>query len=199
MNSFKLVQRPQLWLAALVLAAPLLAWAGPGAHGPDGEHLDGPGAQAHAPAGHAPRLEAHTDLFELVATLAGGELTLLIDRYATNEPVLGAQVEVAAGEAKAVAKFHADHGDYAVADEAFLKAISRPGEHALVITVTAGADADLLDGVLKVSEAAQPAREGGVPRAWAWAVLVLAAFVLVLGVAWRVRIGGASVSNGGAA
>ena len=149
-----------LFLAALpalvvLLAAQAPAIAGPGAHGPGGEHLDAPAAAAGA--AHAvPRFEAETDAFELVARLAGAELSILIDRYETNEPVLGAQVEIESGGLKAVARFHADHGDYAVDDPAMLKRLATPGEHAIVITVRAGQDSDLLDGTLVVGP-------GGVP------------------------------------
>ena len=82
--------------------------------------------------------------------MQGGELSLLIDRFETNEPVRQATVEVASGNAKAQARFHADLGDYAVDDAALLTLLSQPGEHALVITVTAGEDSDLLDAVLQV-------------------------------------------------
>lgn len=154
------VHRRGLGRAALLLIAALAcpalpALAGPGAHGPNGEHLDTPAAAAGAAAAAVPRLEAKSELFELVATLSGGELSMLIDRYETNEPVLQARVEVEADGHKATAKFHADLGDYAIDDEAFLKALSQPGEHALVFTVIAGEDSDLLDGTLSV-------REGGV-------------------------------------
>jgi hypothetical protein len=192
-------------LAAAALAAALLATlpvqAGPGAHGPNGEHLDGPAA-AQAPTNAVPRLETHSEAFELVATLAGGELSLLIDRYETNEPVLNATVEIEFEGHSAKAKFHDDHGDYAVADEAFLKALSAPGEHALVFTITAGDQADLLDGVLKVTAEGAAAAEGhghshdhatssaddqghagdhgGTPR-WTWAAGIVAALGAVAG------------------
>lgn len=141
------VSPPRVRVAGLLLLACGLAQAAPGAHGPNGEHLDAPAASSSA-GKVAPRLEAHTDLFELVARLGGGELSILIDRYATNEPVLDASVEVESGGLKAAAAFRADHGDYAIADAALLKRLSATGEHALVITVQAGADADLLDGTL---------------------------------------------------
>lgn len=142
-------------LLSAALAFPALpALAGPGAHGPNGEHLDAPAAAAGTSVAAVPRLEAHSELFELVATLSGGELSLLIDRYETNEPVLGARVEVEARDRKATATFHADHGDYAIDDAAFLQALSEPGEHALVFTVIAGDDSDLLDGTLSVREGA---------------------------------------------
>jgi hypothetical protein len=136
-------------LMHLAMSAPALA--GPGAHGANGEHLDAPSQQARASS--VPKLEAKSELFELVATLGGGELSILVDRFDTNEPVLNAKVEVEEGGLKAVARFHADHGDYAVDDPAFLKALARPGEHALVFTIAAGTEHDLLDGTLRVSSA----------------------------------------------
>jgi hypothetical protein len=158
------VIRARTRFAGLVLLGFGMAHAGPGAHGPGGEHLDAP--QGTASAGTAaPRLEAQTELFELVARLGGGELSILIDRYATNEPVLNASVEVESGGLKAKATFHADHGDYAVDDAALLKRLSTAGEHALVITVQAGAEADLLDGTLVVGAAPTANAHGHGPDA----------------------------------
>jgi membrane fusion protein, heavy metal efflux system len=135
-------------LVTLILLLGGVAWGAPGAHGPGGEHLD---THTHASGGtSAPRLEAQSELFELVARLDGDELSILIDRYETNEPVLGAVVEVAFGDLKAKATFHADHGDYAVDDKTMLEALAAPGEHGLVFTVTAGEEVDLLDGTLVV-------------------------------------------------
>jgi hypothetical protein len=133
-----------------LLALPVLA--APGAHGPNGEHLDGP-AGATGSTDASPRLEAKSEAFELVATLAGGELSVLVDRFETNEPVLNARVEVESGKLKANAKFHADHGDYAVDDPALLAALGKPGAHPLVITVIAAKDSDLLEGTLQVTDA----------------------------------------------
>jgi cobalt-zinc-cadmium efflux system membrane fusion protein len=141
-------------LAVLFFAFISSAFAGPGAHGPGGEHLDAPGGHAHGAAA-APSLEAKSELFELVARLERGELSVLVDRFETNEPVLGGQLEVARGNVKAKAKFHADHGDYAIDDAAFLKVIAQPGDHPLIFTLVAGNESDLLEGVLRV--AAPPA------------------------------------------
>lgn len=137
-------------LALLLATTPALA--GPGAHGPDGEHLDAPASMRSASA--LPRIEAHTDAFELVAQLGAGELAIFIDRYASNAPVLGAKLEVESGALKAVAAFRPEQGDYAVTDAAMLKALATPGEHGLVFTLVAGTDSDLLDGTLKVAAAA---------------------------------------------
>jgi len=140
---------------------------------------------------------------------------MLIDRFATNEPVLNAQVEVESGGLKAKAPFHDDIGDYAVADEAMLKLLATPGEHAIVITVIHGNESDLLDGTLKVSAAqAQEAAEAphshdhaggddhghehttGSCKLWT-GVGVIAAMLIAVA-AWR-RRAGAKTWNGGQA
>jgi hypothetical protein len=136
---------------SLLAAVPLACWAGPGAHGPNGEHLDAAQTARAGARQASPRFEAQSDLFELVGTLAGGELSIMMDRFETNEPVLKAQVEVESGGVKAIAKFHDDTGDYSVDDPAMLKKLSAPGEHPLVIMILAGKDSDLLDAVLRVA------------------------------------------------
>jgi hypothetical protein len=170
----------KLSLAALLLALASHAGAAPGAHGPNGEHLDAP-VQAGS-SGAVPKLEAKSELFELVATLSGGELSILIDKFATNEPVLGGHVEVESGALKAVARFHADHGDYAVDDPKLLAALGKPGEHPLVFTVAAAGETDLLDGSLKVG-AAQDDHGHEHDSVFSVRNAVLAALVLLAGVA----------------
>ena len=133
-------------LSALLMIATTTTMAGPGAHGPNGEHLDGPAKMRAASA--LPRVETKSESFELVAELRPSELVIVVDRYETNEPVLGAKLEVDSGSLKAVATFRAEPGDYAVTDAAMLKALAAPGEHGLVFTLVAGKDSDLLDGTL---------------------------------------------------
>ena len=136
-------------LSALLLVATPPAMAAPGAHGPNGEHLDSPTPMR--PASALPRVEAQSEAFELVAELRAGELVIVVDRYDSNEPVLGAKLEVESGSLKAVAAFRAEQGDYAVTDAALLKALAAAGEHGLVFTLVAGKDSDLLDGTLVTS------------------------------------------------
>lgn len=138
--------------AAMALLAHTTAMAAPGAHGPNGEHLDAPTTMRAASA--LPRVEAKSDTFELVAELRTGELVIVVDRFESNEPVLGAQLEVESGSLKAVAAFRAEQGDYAVTDAAMLKALAAAGEHGLVFTLVAGKDSDLLDGTLVAAGAA---------------------------------------------
>jgi hypothetical protein len=159
---------------AAMLAMPA-AFASPGAHGPNGEHLDGQTTATGATAS-VPRIETFTEAFELLGHLSGGELSIMIDRYETNEPVLGGDLEVQYKDLKAKARFHADLGDYAIDDPKFLAAISTPGAHALLFTLVAGEESDLLEGTLTVAEAADDHGHGhGVTR---WVLAALAGAVL---------------------
>ena len=133
---------------ALMLSLPGIA--GPGAHGPGGEHLDGP-APVLSAGSSVPRVEAKSETFELVARIEGGALSILIDRYDTNEPVLDASVEVESGTVKAKAAFRREQGDYAIVDPAMVKLLASPGSHPLVFTVVAGKDSDLLEGAMLVA------------------------------------------------
>jgi hypothetical protein len=133
-------------LTAMLQIATTPTLAAPGAHGPNGEHLDSP-STARA-ASSLPRVEAKSDAFELVAELGANALVIVVDRYESNEPVLGAKIEVETGSQKAVAEFRAEQGDYAVTDTAMIKTLGEPGEHGLVFTLVAGKDSDLLDGTL---------------------------------------------------
>ena len=159
------------FLMAFLLALTALirpAWAGAG-H----DHGDAP-AQAAGTA--SPRFTAHSDLFEAVGVLMGDELSITIDRYATNEPVLNSKVELESGSLKAVADFHADHGDYSVPSSTFKK----PGTYAIVLTITAGDQTDLLAGELVVpSPDAQATHDEHAPSWLRWAAYAGATLLLV--------------------
>ena len=80
------------FLVAFGLGGPV--WAG-GGH----EHGDGPPAASSTA---SPRVSSHSDLFELVGVVEKGEMKIYLDRYATNEPVTDAKIEVEAGRGNAV-------------------------------------------------------------------------------------------------
>lgn len=147
------------------------------AHGPEGDHAheDTPAVQAQS--GAQPRIDTFTESFELVGQLKGNELSVLIDRYETNEPVLNGKLEVELSGLKAPATFRAEHGDYVVNDKAFLQALSRPGKHALVFTLATAEESDLLEGSLEV-KAAERVEHSHFPWKWTGAGL-LAALVLI--------------------
>lgn len=168
------------WAAACLLAAPAgLAFA----HG-DEPHGDAPHPEATVAA--APRFETATESFELVGRLQNAALILFINRFETNEPVLQARVELESGELKAQAAFQAQQGAYVVSDPKFIAALSQPGSHPLVITLTAGAEADLMEATLTQAAPADAAHAHLPPRS----VLLLAGGVGLVGLAafvWQRR------------
>lgn len=171
----------------IALAAMSAASASPGAHGPNGEHLDG---QIAAAGGNAlPQVETFTESFELVGQLSGGELSVLIDRYETNAPVLNARLEVAYQGRTALATFHPDLGDYAIDDPALLAALSKPGAHPLLFTLVAGDESDLLEGTLVMPATLEAEHEH--TNVWPWvAGAALAAAALAALVIARRRMHG---------
>jgi hypothetical protein len=131
-----------------VLVAPLAIICGIAIASPGHDHSHDEAPQA-ATGPVAPRFEAHSELFEVVGVLGDSELSIFVDRYNDNAPVLKAKVELESGATKAVGQFHEEHGDYSFAAERFKK----PGSHPITLTVTSGDDVDILAGNLVVPDA----------------------------------------------
>jgi membrane fusion protein, heavy metal efflux system len=133
--------RPILW-ALLVLFGFAVAPSVVPAH--EG-HDHGP-PPVEAPTTAAPRAEAQSDLFELVATARDGVLTVFLDRFVGNHPVSGATIEVETPQGpKSLTP---------VDDRYRIEApwMSAPGAHDLLFTVAVGADVDVLTTTLVVPQ-----------------------------------------------
>lgn len=162
-----------------LLCAVSAVQAGPGAHGPNGEHLDTPAAAQSGNVHGVPRFEASTETFELVGQLSDEELSVVIDRFETNEPVANAKVELEFNGVTVPGQFHADHGDYAFTDARLLQKLAKPGSHGLVFTIVAGDESDLVDSTLVVAaDEGEHTHEESNARWW-----MLGAALLLLAVA----------------
>ena len=144
------------------------------------------------PATLVPRIEAQSESFELLAALENGKLTLYLDRFATNEPVSNAHIEIESGAFKAVAQPGAD-GVYTVPGEAF----ASPGEYPLVFTIQAADGSDLLSGTLSVRQTSSPSAQA---YDWnEWLVWVTSGVGVLFGAAWlllrRIRTSGAALAR----
>ncbi len=129
-------------------------------------------AAATTTATASPRFAAHSDLFEMVGIVSKGQMVVYLDRYASNEPVVGAKVEFEAGSTKGIAAPQAD-GTYLVK----LDALGKPGDMAFSFTVTAGSDTDLLAGDLTISDGHGHAAAGKPWLRWLAYALVAICFV----------------------
>lgn len=130
----------------------------------------------------APRASAQSDDFELVAVLEAGErqgarLYITLDRFKTNEPVVGAKLEVDAGGQNLPVQ-EASPGIYVVQ-------LAAPGMAAgahlpLTISVDAGDTSDLLTTTLEVPVVAAEDPAHAHSRS-EWTVWMLGAAVAVAG------------------
>jgi hypothetical protein len=129
----------------------------------------------------SPRVQAHSDLFELVGIVEKGQMTVYLDRYATNEPVENAKIEFESGESKGVAAPQPD-GTYLIKFDA----LSKPGELPFSFTVAAGSDTDLLAGELHIED--PHAHEEAAAKPWLrWAGIAAAALAALAAAAYALR------------
>jgi hypothetical protein len=162
-------------IAFLIAAVLWTAFATPAFAGPGHAHDDS--AVSASPAA-TPRFGTHSDLFELVGVLDGETVTIYLDRYATNEPITDARIEVdAAGQTTVAAP--APDGTYRMT----LAGVSKPGRHLMTFTIAHGAEADLLEGAFDVVEATQINAIHGGGRTWLYAVVGAAILSVVIGIA----------------
>jgi hypothetical protein len=154
-----------------------------------------------APATVAPRGEAHSERFEVVAVAQGKTLAIYLDDYRTNAPVeqAGIEVETPAGPAPAKAL---GNGVYSL-DAPFLE---KGGHIDLIVTVNAGGDPDILPITIDVPAPGSAAGNSGPAKNGAEMILAslaqsplatgLAGFILgaiLVGLIRRSRSAGAAV------
>lgn len=164
----------QTVLAMTLSAGMTMAWA----HGDEvHDHDDAKPTPALsvAPSDGAPRASTASESFEMVVELSPDEakpsLTLYIDRFATNEALRDATVEVESGTFKGVAKAVAP-GVYQLPGQAF----SAHGQYPLTVSIQAGDDADLLDVMLDTRHHdAAPSPATARTFTWAWALAAIVA------------------------
>ena len=139
----------------------------------------------------SPRFDAHSDLFEAVGVLGVSELSIIIDRYNSNEPLLNAKVELESGSTKLAGIFHVEHGDYQFAAKPFEKS----GAYPITLTITAGDEVDILAGnlIVPAAEAAHTHADGLMAwKSWAVTGTLVVGFGIAVTLFVRRRVGGVS-------
>ncbi|KVW94386.1 hypothetical protein ABW22_12410 [Thiobacillus denitrificans] len=168
------------WALALLFSlVPLFAFAGGGDDHSHGPEVSVPVA---ATATSGERLELKSPDVELLGILGDGKLTLYADRYATNEPILNAKIELESNGRK-LQMLATKDGSYTAAAD-WLK---QPGKHEIVVSVEANGLQDLLIGTLLVSDL-KPETDG---RSWLaygkWAAVGIAGVIALLVLFKRMR------------
>ena len=148
-----------------------------------GEGHDHGDAAPVATGAGSPRVSSHSDLFELVGIVDAGAMTIYLDHHATNEPVIGAKIEVEAGAAKGIATPQAD-GSYRFEHPVFKEA----GALAVNFTVVAGTESDLLAGDLTLTDPHAGHDDDHAARPWLrWAAYAAGALALLAVAAMLLR------------
>jgi hypothetical protein len=145
------VRAPFLSLLALtLLLLSLSAQSSPGAHGPNGEHLDM--EQSNRPT-QRPKFEMFTESFEVLGELFSDELIIYLHDFETNTPTQSASIDLEVGSLTASASFDEAQNRYIVNDVNFISALNVSGEHEVVATIMTEDNGDLLVGKFIMPEA----------------------------------------------
>jgi len=113
----------------------------PGAHGPNGEHLDMEPAHSQA---QRPKFEAFTESFEILGELFENELIIYLHDFKTNSPIAGAEIEIESNSHTANAAYDSEQKRYVLKNEALLSAIKQSGQHEIIATILTPNSDDLL-------------------------------------------------------
>ncbi|AZZ97091.1 hypothetical protein [Pseudoalteromonas sp. R3] len=160
--SFTLNMLRMVQLNANVIYAALIAslfvvsntMASPGAHGPNGEHLD---TRAKVASSTNPKFESFTETFELAGELFENELVIYLHDFKTNTPVAHASVDLELGNLSASAEFSEQLQAYVVTQPAMLSQLKQPGLHEIVLTILTEHSGDLLVANLENHQAVEGA------------------------------------------
>jgi hypothetical protein len=164
------------WVAACLLAI--------AAHAHEGHDDAAPGIPAVLD-GRAPRVEASSELFEIVAVIDSGVMTLYLDRYATNAPIADATIDVEIGAVKGVAQPNTD-GTYTFKDPL----LARPAQVPVTFAIAAGSEGDLLTAEVVIADPnvsnahASPAYPW---KSWLWIVGGLIPISMIASGVWLRR------------
>jgi len=134
-----------LLCATFILAFLQIANASPGAHGPDGEHLD---TSNNVAVSLNPKFESFTETFELLGELFEDKLVIFLHDFKSNVPVQGATIELESGGVSASAEYSKSLKAYAITNQEMLELLSQEGEHEIVLTVMTDDNGDLLSANL---------------------------------------------------
>jgi len=173
-------------LALLLLSLVFItkAIASPGAHGPNGEHLD---TRTKVAASTNPKFESFTETFELTGELLEKQLIIHLHDFKTNTPIADASIDLELGEMAASAEFSAQLQAYIVTDQTLLAQLKQAGLHEIVMTILTEENGDLLVANLENHQAVEStdahenAEHDDHHHDFPWLIVLLCIGVFVIG------------------
>lgn len=137
-------QRITAFIVCVVLSSLALSKmvnTSPGAHGPNGEHLD---TSNSVLASVNPKFESFTESFELLGELFETQLVIYLHDFKTNVPIEGADIELESSELSASAQYSDTLKAYVLTEQKMLELLKLEGEHEIVLTIMTQDNGDLL-------------------------------------------------------
>lgn len=128
-------------LASVFLLLSLTAQSSPGAHGPNGEHLD---MEQNNQATPRPKFESFTESFELLGEVFSNELIIYLHDFESNTPVQSASIDLEVGSLAASATYDKAQNRYIINDNGIVNALNVSGEHEVIMTIMTDDNGDLL-------------------------------------------------------
>lgn len=128
-------------LALALILFSLTAQSSPGAHGPNGEHLD---MEQSNQATQRPKFESFTESFELLGEVFSNELIIYLHDFESNRPVQSASIDVEVGSLTASATYDETQNRYIIDDNSIVNALNVSGEHEIIMTILTHDNGDLL-------------------------------------------------------
>ncbi len=180
LRSCQCVAMLMLVCAAFILAFSDIAYASPGAHGPDGEHID---ASNNVAVSLNQKFESFTETFEVLGELFDDKLVIYLHDFKSNVPVLDATIEIESGELSASAEYSKLLKAYALTNQEMLQLLSHEGEHEIVLTVMTDDNGDLLSANLTnpLSHASKSDHEENHHHHFRWWEVILSIVLFGLG------------------
>ena len=143
-----------LFVLFLSLVVITKAVASPGAHGPNGEHLD---TRTKVAASTNPKFESFTETFELAGELLENQLVIYLHDFKSNTPIVNASIDLELGEMTASAVFSAQSQAYIVTEQTLLTQLKQSGLHEIIMTILTEENGDLLVANLENHQAVETA------------------------------------------
>ena len=158
--------------------------ASPGAHGPNGEHLE---TRTKVAASTNPKFESFTETFELTGELLEKQLIIHLHDFKTNTPIADASIDLELGEMALSAEFSAQLQAYIVTDQTLLAQLKQAGLHEIVMTILTEENGDLLVANLENHQAVEStdahenAEHDDHHHDFPWLIVLLCIGVFVIG------------------
>src|SRR5262249_38964688 len=140
--------------AVCCVAGIFLSLSTPFAH--EGGHEDNDATRSALSSSTYPRVTAHSELYGLVGIVRGERLSIYLDHFATNEPVVDAKVKVAIADTEPVDAERSENGVYTIS----FPRLARTGSVEIVFNVTGASGDDLLAGGLTLRSDTEPSAAG---------------------------------------